>query len=215
MSSAVAPAADARAALVRRGLLLNYATLGYNVVEAGVALAAGLTAGSVSLLGFGIDSVVEVSASVAALWRLRADGDAVRRARLERRTHRLIGASFLALAAWVAWESVEALRLSEVPERSPVGMTILALSVVVMPLLARAKRRVARGLSSGALVAEATQTALCAWLSAIALGGVALNALLGWWWADPVAALAMTPIIAREGWDGVRGRASCGDCGCH
>jgi divalent metal cation (Fe/Co/Zn/Cd) transporter len=92
---------------------------------------------------------------------------------------------------------------------------VLALSVVVMPLLARAKRRVARALASGALAAEATQTALCAYLSAIALAGVALNALLGWWWADPVAALAMTPIIAKEGVEGLRGRDSCADCACH
>lgn len=204
-----------RAALVRRGLRLNYLTLGYNVLEAGVALAAGLTAGSVSLVGFGIDSVVEVTASVAAQWRLRADVDIARRARAERRTHQVVGVSFLALAAWVAYEAAETLWTREAPARTVAGVVILALSVAVMPLLARAKRRVAHALGSGALRAEATQTALCAYLSVIALTGVALNALLGWWWADPTAALAMTPIIAKEGLEGLRGQPTCTDCDCH
>ena len=221
VSSAVASrAADPRAgadrgALVRRGLRLNYLTLGYNALEAAAALAAGVAAGSVSLVGFGVDSVIEVTASVAAQWRLRTDADPARRVRAERRTHHVVGASFLALAAWVAYEAADALWAREVPERSVVGVLILALSVAVMPLLARAKRRVARALDSRALAAEATQTALCAYLSAIALGGVALNTLLGWWWADPVAALAMTPIIAKEGLEGLRGRPACDDCGCH
>ena len=199
---------------MRRGLRLNYVTLGYNALEAAVALAAGLAAGSVALVGFGADSVVEVAASVAAQWRLRSDADAARRTRVERLTHRVVGASLLALAAGVTYEAVAALWRREAPARSPLGVAILVLSVVVMPLLARAKRRVAGALASGALAAEATQTALCAYLSAIALVGVALNALLGWWWADPVAALAMVPIIAREGADGVRARASCTQCGC-
>jgi divalent metal cation (Fe/Co/Zn/Cd) transporter len=204
-----------RGTLVRRGLRLNYLTLGYNVLEAGVALAAGVAAGSVSLVGFGIDSVVEVTASVAAQWRLRADADAARRARAERHTLQVVGASFLALAGWVAYEAAETLWTRAAPARSVPGVVILALSVVVMPLLARAKRRVAHALDSGALRAEATQTALCAYLSAIALAGVALNAIFGWWWADPVAALAMTPIIAKEGLDGLRGQSTCTDCGCH
>lgn len=214
-ASLVTLADDDRAALVRRGLRLNYLTLGYNAVEAGVALAAGLAAGSVALVGFGIDSVVEVSASIAAQWRLRTDADAGRRARAEQLTQRIVGVSFLALAAWVAYEAGEALWRHEAPERSGLGVAVLALSVVVMPLLARAKRRVATALSSGALVAEATQTAICAWLSAIALAGVGLNAVAGWWWADPVAALGMVPIIAREGYEAVRGRDACTDCGCH
>jgi divalent metal cation (Fe/Co/Zn/Cd) transporter len=211
----VAPAeAGARAALVRRGLRLNYATIAYNVIEAGVALAAGTTAGSVALVGFGVDSVIEVTASGAAQWRLRADHDAARRARAERVTARVIGASFLALAAWVACESVEALWRREAPARSAVGLALLALSAAVMPVLARAKRRVARAMGSAALDADATQTSLCAYLSLIALAGVALNVTLGWWWADPAAALAMVPIIASEGAAGVRGRAACDGCGC-
>jgi divalent metal cation (Fe/Co/Zn/Cd) transporter len=199
----------ARAALVRRGLALNWATIVYNVVEAVVAIGAGVVAGSVALLGFGLDSVIEVTASGAAQWRLRADLDAERRARVERATLRLIGWSFLALAAWVLYDSVDALVGREPPERSVAGLVLLALSAIVMPILARAKRRVARAMTSRALEAEATQTSLCAYLSVIALAGVAMNALLGWWWADPVAALAMVPIIAREGVEGVRAREHC------
>ena len=193
-----------RAALVRRGLALNYLTIAYNVVEAVVALAAGVVAGSVALVGFGLDSVIEVTASGAAQWRLRSDLDMARRERAEHTTLRIIGWSFLALAAYVVFDSAKALLRREPPERSVVGLVLLALSAVVMPVLARAKRRVAREMSSRALDAEATQTSLCAYLSVIALAGVALNATLGWWWADPVAAIAMVPIIAKEGLEGVR-----------
>ena len=203
-----------RSALVRRGLWLNLLTLGYNVIEAIVSLAAGLVAGSVALVGFGIDSAIEVTAGVAALWRLSADSQPRDRERAERATVRLVGALFLLLAAYVTVDSARALLGRDAPERSPVGLAILGLSVVVMPVLARAKRRVALAMRSGALAAEATQTSLCAYLSAIALVGVALNAVLGWWWADPVAALAMVPIIGKEGLEGVRGRSDCGDdCG--
>ena len=174
---------------------------------------AGLIAGSVALVGFGFDSVIEVTASGAAQWRLRADVDTDRRERAERATTRIIGWSFLALAAYVAYESVETLARRDAPGRSVVGLVLLALSAVVMPWLARAKRRVAHAMSSRALEADAMQTSLCAYLSVIALAGVALNALVGWWWADPVAALMMTPIIAREGIEGLRGNAQCGD-GC-
>ena len=192
----IAKAPDA--ALVRRGLRLNYLSLGYNALEAVASIAAGVVAGSVSLTGFGIDSVVEVSASLAAQWRLRSPTELA-----ERYTRQIVGVCFLALAAWVLYEAIETLVRQRPPERSVVGIIILALSVVVMPVLARAKRRVARSLRSGALEAEAKQTSLCAYLSAIALVGVALNTLLGWWWADPLAALAMTPIIAKEGIEGV------------
>lgn len=202
----------ARADLVSRGLRLNWLTLGYNTVEAVVSLAAGLVAGSVALVGFGVDSAIEVSAALAAQWRLRADLDPARRARVERTTHRIIGVSFIALAGYVAVESGATLIGREAPEPSPVGLLILALSVLVMPALARAKRRVARALESRALAADATQTSLCAYLSVIALAGVGLNTAFGWWWADPVAALLMVPIIAREGVEGVRGESECERC---
>lgn len=203
---------DARETLVRRGLRLNWLTLGYNALEAAVSLAAGLVAGSVALVGFGFDSVIEVTAAGAAQWRLRSDRHHARRERAERRTLRVIGWSFLALAAYVTWDAVLSLVERERPERSVVGIAVLVLSVVVMPVLARAKRRVAAGLGSSALDADATQTSLCAYLSAIALAGVALNAAVGWWWADPVAALVMVPIIAREGLAGIRGEPPCADC---
>ena len=198
-----------RPALVRRGLALNYITIAYNVVEAVVAIGAGVVSGSVALLGFGLDSVIEVTASGAAQWRLRTDLDAEGRERVERTTHRIIGWSFLALAVYVVVDSANALLRREQPERSVVGLVLLALSAIVMPILARAKRRVARAMTSRALEADAMQTSLCAYLSVIALAGVALNATLGWWWADPVAALAMVPIIAKEGVEGVRAEAHC------
>ena len=204
----------ARSALVRRGLLLNYLTITYNVVEAVVALSAGIVSGSVALVGFGLDSVIEVTASGAAQWRLRADVDPKRRERVEHATLRIIGWSFLALAAYVVLDSANALVRREAPERSVVGLVLLALSAIVMPILARAKRQVARAMTSRALEADATQTSLCAYLSIIALAGVALNAALGWWWADPVAALAMVPIIAKEGIEGARGEAHCADDCC-
>ena len=200
----------ARHALIRRGLLLNYATIGYNTVEAVVSLVAGLLAGSVALLGFGIDSVIEVTASGAAQWRLRSDAEPVRRERVERISLRLIGACFLGLAAYVTIDAGKSLWLRERPSPSIVGVVILALSVFIMPLLAHAKREVAAKMQSGALRAEAKQTSLCAYLSFIALAGVALNAAFGWWWADPAAALAMVPIIVIEGIDGIRAKPD--DC---
>jgi divalent metal cation (Fe/Co/Zn/Cd) transporter len=199
-----------RGALIRRGLLLNYATIGYNTVEAVVSLIAGLLAGSVALLGFGIDSVIEVTASGAAQWRLRSDAEPELRERVERISLRLIGACFLGLAVYVGVDAGKALWLRERPSRTIVGVVILALSVFVMPLLARAKHEVADKMQSGALRAEAKQTSLCAYLSIIALAGVALNAAFGWWWADPVAALAMVPIIVTEGIAGVRAKSD--DC---
>ncbi len=201
-----------RPALVRRGLWLNYITIGYNTIEAVVALAAGLVAGSVALVGFGVDSVIEVGASVVAQWRLRADLNPARRERVEYLAVRIIGGTFLALAAYVAYDSITTLVKREEPDGSVVGVVLLSMSVIVMPLLARAKRRVAGGLGSSALTADATQTSLCAYLSVIALAGVALNTLLGWWWADPAAALAMVPIIVKEGWEGLRGETACTDC---
>jgi divalent metal cation (Fe/Co/Zn/Cd) transporter len=201
-----------REQLVRRGIWLSYATIGYNSFEAIASLVAGILAGSVALIGFGIDSVIEVTASGAAQWRLRSDLDLLRRVRAERLSLRLIGACFLALAAYVAVDSGKALWLKERPDRTIVGVVILALSAVVMPVLARAKRQVADKMKSGALRAEAKQTSFCAYLSVIALAGVALNAAFGWWWADPVAALAMVPIIVSEGIAGLRANADADDC---
>jgi divalent metal cation (Fe/Co/Zn/Cd) transporter len=202
--------AEVRTSLVRRSRRLNYATLIYNSLEGVLSIAAGLLAGSIALVGFGVDSVIELAASVAALWRLRADVDLRRRERVERQTLRLIGLCFLALAAYVSVDAIDAIVSRHSPDESVVGIIIAVASLVVMPFLARAKRSVAWELQSGALAAEAKQTLICTYLSAILLGGLLLNALLGWWWADPVAALAMVPPIAWEGIEGLRGRSACG-----
>ncbi len=204
--------ATTRPKLVRRGLRLTYATLAYNSLEGLIAIIAGLRAGSVALVGFGLDSVIEVTASAAAAWRLHADRDPVHRALAERRALHLIGASFLALAGYVTYDAASTLFHRHTPEKSLVGIILAAVSLAVMPLLARAKRRVSAELQSEALAAEATQTVVCACLSAILLGGLVLNALVSWWWADPVAALVMVPLIVREGVEGLRGRAVCADC---
>jgi len=198
---------------VRRGINLSYITIAYNTLEAIGSLVAGTLAGSVTLIGFGTDSVIEVASSCAAQWRLRADIDEIRRQRVEHRARKAIGASFIALAAYIVIDSIHTLWTSEAPSKSVFGMIVLILSVIVMPVLARAKHKVAVDLGSRALVGDATQTSLCAYLSAIALAGVALNAVLGWWWADPVAALAMTPIIFREGVEGIRAESTAAD-GC-
>ncbi len=200
-----------RAALVQRGQRLQYFTIAYNSLEGIIALVAGFVAGSIALVGFGFDSIIEVTSGAAVLWRLRRDVDAARREQRERRAVRIVGVCFLALAAYVAYESGESLIGGEAPERSLPGIALAAASIVVMPLLARAKRRVASGISSSALHADARQTDFCTYLSAILLGGLLLNALLGWWWADPLAGLVMVPIIAREGVDSLRQRS----CACH
>lgn len=204
---------EGRRRLVTRSRRLNLATLAYNALEGIVAIAAGAAAGSVALIGFGIDSGIELCASGAALWRLSADADVTRRAAVERASHRIIGALFMVLALYVSVDAGSALWHGEAPSESPVGIALAAASVIIMPLLARAKRRVGVELGSRALTAEAQQTTLCMYLSAILLAGLVLNAWLGWWWADPVAALAMVPIIAREGVDGLRGQPTCDD-GC-
>ncbi len=199
-----------RSEMVRRGLRLEYLTVAWNCAEAVIAVVSGLIAGSIALVGFGLDSVIEVSSGAVLLWRLHADRHAARREAAERRARMLVGASFLALAVYVAGESLKTLWLREAPQRSLVGIALAAVSLVVMPLLARAKRRVAAQIESRALHADSRQTDLCAYLSAILLGGLVLNATLGWWWADPVAGLLMTPIIVNEGREALRGES----CSC-
>jgi divalent metal cation (Fe/Co/Zn/Cd) transporter len=197
--------------LVRRGLQLSYVTLAYNCLEGVIAILAGLAAGSIALVGFGADSLIEVTASLTAIWRLRSDSDPARRERSEQLSLRVIGILFLALAAYVTADATQSLIDRQAPDASVVGLVLAAASLIVMPLLANAKRRIAVAMGSGALAAESRQTMLCTYLSAILLGGLILNAALGWWWADPIAALVMVPIIARDGIDAVRGRA-CDEC---
>ncbi|MCW5961521.1 MAG: cation transporter [Pyrinomonadaceae bacterium] len=188
---------------LRRGRRLEYLTIGWNSLEAFIAVGAGLAAGSIALVGFGFDSVIEVSSGVILLWRLSGSDDR------EQTALRLVGVSFLALAAYVGFDAVKSLWFRELPEESYIGIALAALSLIVMPILARAKRRVAANLNSRALAADSRQTDICAYLSAILLAGLGLNALLGWWWADPFAALLMIPIIAKEGIQALRGETCC------
>jgi divalent metal cation (Fe/Co/Zn/Cd) transporter len=199
-----------RSALVARGRRLEYLTLAWNGFEAAVALVSGVIAGSVALVGFGLDSVIEMASAAILLWRLHSDG-APRRERDEQIAHRLAGACLLALAAYIGIESIRTLWQRSVPERSIPGIAIAIAAVIVMPLLGRAKRAVAQELHSRALHADSRQADFCAYLSAILLAGLVLHWLLGWWWADALAALIMVPIIAREGVQGLRGEA-CDDC---
>jgi len=188
--------------LVERGRRLEFFTIGWNIIEAIVSIGAGLLAGSIALIGFGVDSLIESASGTVLLWRLRAGEKGEER---EQRALKLVGWSLLALAAYVAVEAAKSLIEGEEPQRSIPGIIIAALSLVVMPLLAKAKRKVAAGLKSKAMAADSTQTDICAYLSAILLGGLGLNALLGWWWADPIAGLMMVPIIAKEGLEALRG----------
>ena len=203
-----------RQRLVRHGQQLEYFTIAYNSAEGLVSIIAGIVAGSVSLIGFGLDSLIEVTSGAALLWRLHQDLDHSRREQVERTTLKIVGGCFIALATYILYESVSTLIRHKSQERSIPGIIIAAVSVVVMPLLARAKRQVAAGIGSGAMNADSRQADFCTYLSAILLGGLLLNALFGWWWADPVAGIVMVPIIAKEGVDGIRGKACCDDCGC-
>lgn len=202
------PSGSCRASDTRAGRRLEYLTLGWNVTEAVVAIAAGVAAGSIALLGFGVDSVIESLSAGILLWRLQVhEADEHR----ERLALKFVGISFLILATYVGFEATTSLIQRDLPEASVVGIVLATLSVIIMPILARAKRRVAARLESRSLEADSRQTDICAYLSAILLIGLGLNALFGWWWADPLAALLMVPIIAREGIKALKGEA-CHDC---
>lgn len=200
-----------RRLLALRGRRLQILTIVWNSAECLIAVAAGLVAGSIALVGFGIDSAIEVTSSLAALWRLAHDRDEAARERAERQALRIIGACFVGLAIYVSVEGIKALVNREPPAPSVVGIVVAALSLVVMPILVRLKRGVATQMKSGALEVETRQTAVCAFLSAILLAGLGLNAWLGWWWADPVAGLLMVPLIAKEGVEALRGETCCAD----
>jgi divalent metal cation (Fe/Co/Zn/Cd) transporter len=196
------PSPAVRAAAVRRGRLLNRLTIGWNAVEGVVAVLAGLAAGSVSLVGFGLDSGIEVSAAVILAWRLAQEHGQGCTQAADRRATRAIAVSFFALAAYVGIQSARDLLGQVEPQASIPGIILAALSLVVMPVmpvLARAKRKVAPVLGSRAAVSEANQTSLCALLSAVLLVGLAANAALGWWWADPAAGLGIAALAAVEG----------------
>ena len=196
---------ERRAVLHRRIRLLVAATITYNVVEAVVAISAGTIAGSVALIGFGLDSVIEVSSAAAVAWQF-AGRDPEQR---ERVTLRVIAWSFFALAAYVTVEALRALFGAEQADQSTVGIVLVALSVTVMPVLSLAQRRAGRELGSASAVADSKQTLLCTYLSAAVLVGLLLNATLGWWWADPAAALVLAVLAVREGRNALRGDVCC------
>ena len=196
---------------MQRGRKLEYLTLGWNTLEGLVAIAAGTIAGSVSLTAFGLDSVIELTSGAALLWRMSVDSNEELRERNEKRALRIVGACFLILTAYIVYESGSDLLFHRTPERSIPGIFLACASLVAMPLLSRAKRRVARQLNSAAMRADAKQTEFCAWLSGILLAGLFLNAAFGMWWADPAAALVMSPLIVREAVEALRGE-HCSDC---
>ena len=204
---------DARPALLRRALRLEYLTVGWNIVEGIVAIVAATAAGSVALLGFGLDSFVESASGAVLIWRLQAERTGGIKAReieeLDERAHRLVGVTLFLLAAYVAFDAVSTLYRRERPDPSFVGILVTTVSLVVMVWLARAKRRAAIALGSRAMEADSFQTTACWWLSLIVLGGIAVNALLGWWWADPVAALGMSWFLVSEGREAWRGDDCC------
>jgi divalent metal cation (Fe/Co/Zn/Cd) transporter len=206
---------DRKRALAR-ALRLEYLSVGWNVAEAAVSIAAAIGAGSVALFGFGADSVVESASAGILVWRLHAERQARDREEIEaldRRARKLVGLSLFLLVVWVAADAAWTLIKQEKPQPTKVGMAVTALSLVVMLWLARAKRRAAAALESRALEADSFQTTACWWLSLIVLCGIGLNAVFGWWWADPVAALAICVPIVYEGREAWRGEDGCADCG--
>ena len=200
-----------RTAVARRGQRLEYFTIAWNAFEGIVAIGAGLFARSISLVGFGIDSFIEVTSGSVLLWRMSVDANVRDRTRNEKRALRIVGLCFLLLAVYIAFESGSDLWFRRAPERSIPGIVLACVSLVAMPLLSRSKRKVGYALISAAMHADAKQTQFCTYLSAILLVGLILNAVFGLWWADPIAALIMVPIIAKEGIEGVQGK-TCDDC---
>ena len=198
-----------RTVFLGRGRRLEYFTVGWNAIEGVVAVVSGVIAGSIALVGFGLDSFIEVTSGPTLLWRMSVDEEVHRRELNEKRALRIVGACFLLLAAYVAYESASDLWSKTAPEHSVPGIILACVSLIVMPLLSRAKRRVGRALGSAAMHADAKQTEFCTYLSAILLFGLLLNATFGLWWADPLAGLVMVPIIAKEGVEGLRAKTCC------
>jgi len=198
-----------RQAIAYRGRKLEYFTIAWNTLEGIVGVVAGAMAGSISLVGFGIDSFIEVVSGAALLWRMSVDAEEHRRERIEQITLKTVGICFLALAAYVGYAAVSTLMAKRAPEHSLAGIILACAALVVMPLLSRGKRRVAAQLKSAAMSADAKQADFCMYLSAILLGGLLLNAVANLWWADPISGLIMVPIIGKEGIEGLRGDTCC------
>lgn len=205
-----------RSDIVRYARRLEYFTIFYNSLEGLISVVGGLLISSISLVGFGFDSLIELTSGAVILWRLRADHDQTKREQIEAQSLKIIGYCFLLLSGYILYDSIQALLTHKYPEETVIGIVIAAASLVVMPILAKAKRKVAAQLGSNAILADARQCEFCIYLSIILLVGLLLNEVLGWWWVDSVAAICMTPIIFREGWDAVKGK-SCQSCSgsCH
>jgi divalent metal cation (Fe/Co/Zn/Cd) transporter len=198
-----------RREIAQRGKRLEYFTIAWNSLEGLVGVIAGLVAGSISLIGFGLDSFIEVTSGATLLWRMSVDADVERRERNEKLSLKIVGVCFIALAAYIAYEAVSDLIAREAPAHSIPGIVLACASLIVMPILSRAKKKVGSDLGSLAMHADARQTDFCVYLSVILLAGLVLNATLGWWWADPIAALIMVPLVAKEGLEGVKNQACC------
>jgi cation diffusion facilitator family transporter len=195
---------ERRRELHRRALWLEYVTVGWTVIEGVVAIGAGIIAGSVALIGFGVDSSIEVISALGLLWRLRKAGPEAtvqEESGAERHALYVVAATFFLLAAYITFEAVSSLIGREAPDRSTVGLVLSVLSLVIMPALAWSKQRTGHQMGSRALVADAAETWVCSYLSLALLAGVGLHELFGWWWADPVGALAMLPVILWQGWE--------------
>jgi divalent metal cation (Fe/Co/Zn/Cd) transporter len=204
--------ATSREGIALRGKRLEYFTIAWNSLEGLIAIIAGVLAGSISLVGFGIDSFIEVTSGATLLWRMAVDSEETTRERNERLSLRIVGACFLGLSAYITYESLSDLMNRKAPEHSTPGIILACVSLVVMPILSLAKKDVTRRLGSAAMNADAKQTDFCVYLSAVLLVGLLLNSVLRWWWADPAAALIMVPIIDKEGVDGVKAKACCDSC---
>ncbi|MFN3422413.1 MAG: cation diffusion facilitator family transporter [Armatimonadota bacterium] len=200
---------------LQRGVLLEYFTIGWNAIEALVAIIAGWLAGSIALVGFGLDSVIESVSGLILLWRLKRELSMIASERaedVERKALKGVGLTFWLLAAYIAYEAIEKLVAKEAPQASTVGIVLAIISLIVMPFLAWGKRLVAERIESRALEADAMETIVCAYLSFTLLLGLVLNALLGWWWADPVAAMLMLPVLVKEGHEAIKeAREAIGD----
>jgi cation diffusion facilitator family transporter len=195
---------ERRVTLHARAVRLEYFTISWNVVEAVVAIGAGLLAGSVALVGFGVDSGIEVISAVGLLWRLRKAGpyaEVSEESAAEKRALHIVAATFFLLAAYITYEAIDSLIEREEPLTSPIGIVLSVLSLAIMPGLAWAKQRTGQEMGSRALVADSKETWVCSYLSLALLVGVGLYAIAGWWWADPLAALAMLPVILWQGWE--------------
>jgi divalent metal cation (Fe/Co/Zn/Cd) transporter len=204
---------ESRAAAVVSGKRLEYFTVLWHLLEGVISLLAGLAAGSISLVGFGVDSLIELISGLAVLWRMKVDHRIDQRERNEKLALKFIGWSFIALAVYLIFGAIVSFVGKEAPERSPVGVAISILSLIVMPLLSRAKRNIGSRLHSPAMYADAKQADFCAYLAGILLGGLLLNYWFQWWWADPLAAMVMALIIGNEGINASTGQANC--CAAH